>query len=571
MPDDEVDPSSSVQLRPDGFEGPLDLLLELARRQRVDLARISIVTLVDQYLEAVTGAGRTDLIQAADWLVMAAWLTWLKSRLLLPADPGDVQEAEQAQHVLTQRLAELDRVRAVAVWLDGQPQLGWDTFERGHHERPEAAVPVANATMLAEACLGVFRLATARPVALYQPRRIVGWTPHHAMNRRQSILHEHPQGGDLLDFVPTLPAGLSNHEQSLRVAIASTFVAGLEPTRGDDMAVFLPKRGKPRAKRLAPAVEATITQAIDDHYARASRPSLLSLHDVVVKRCVAAGVTAPSYRAVQSRARDRDHAWLIRRRHGPKAARALRLLTGAHPDAAAPWERVQIDSTPCDILLVREEDRAVVGHPNFTVAVDLYSRVVPGFFVALEAASTVTVATCLAHACLPKEDWLARRGLGSVHWPVYGKPRILEYDQGPENEARGIQRGLRRHGIASKTRAEGHPEQRGTIERLIGTVMRIVHGLRGTTFSNVNERGEAEPEKRACLTLPELERVLALAADTYNHATHDGIGERPMDRTLAWHRRPELREADRIPPRLPPDRLLLDFLPSRCRRTTHGH
>lgn len=231
MPGDEVDPSSSVQLRLDGFEGPLDLLLELARRQRVDLARISIITLVDQYLEAVTGAGRTDLIQAADWLVMAAWLTWLKSRLLLPADPGDVQEAEQAQHVLTQRLAELDRVRTVAVWLDGRPQLGWDTFERGHHERPEAAVPVANTTMLAEACLGVFRLAAVRPVAVYQPRRIVEWTPRQAMNRMEATLREHPQGGDLLGFVPTLPAGLSNREQGLRVAITSTFVAGLELAR----------------------------------------------------------------------------------------------------------------------------------------------------------------------------------------------------------------------------------------------------------------------------------------------------------------------------------------------------
>lgn len=232
MSDDEIGPSSSVQLRLDGFEGPLDLLLELARRQRVDLARISIVMLADQYLDAVTGAERTtDLIQAADWLVMAAWLTWLKSRLLLPADPGDVQEAEQAQHVLTQRLAELDRVRVVAVWLDGQPQLGWDTFERGHHERPEAAVPVANYKMLAEACLGVFRLATIRPVAVYQPRRIVEWTPHQAMSRMEAILREHPQGGDLLDFVPILPAGLSGREQSLRVAIASTFIAGLELAR----------------------------------------------------------------------------------------------------------------------------------------------------------------------------------------------------------------------------------------------------------------------------------------------------------------------------------------------------
>ena len=339
---------------------------------------------------------------------------------------------------------------------------------------------------------------------------------------------------------------------------------------GDDVAAFLPRQGSPRAKRLAPAVEAIITQATDEHYARPSRPTLLSLHQTVAERCVAASVPAPSTRAVQSRVRDRDQVWLTRRRQGSKAARALRLLTGAHPGADAPWERVQIDSTPCDILLVREEDGAVIGRPNFTVAIDVYSRVVPGFSVALEAASTITVATCLAHACLPKEDWLARRDLASVHWPVYGKPRTLEYDQGPENEARGIQRGLRRHGIASKLRAKGHPEQHGTIERLIGTMMRIVHGLRGTTFSSIDARGEAEPEKRACLTLPELERVLALAIDTYNHTTHDGIGERPMDRYLAWYRRPQLRDADRIPPLLPSDRLLLDFLPHESRALTRA-
>ncbi len=72
MDDRALSPAKAVQLRLDGFEGPLDLLLELARRQRVDLARIPITMLVDQYLDAVTSADRTDLIQAADWLVMAA-------------------------------------------------------------------------------------------------------------------------------------------------------------------------------------------------------------------------------------------------------------------------------------------------------------------------------------------------------------------------------------------------------------------------------------------------------------------------------------------------------------------
>ena len=223
--------TGALQLQLNGFEGPLDLLLELARRQRVDLARISITTLVDQYLLAVTGERRTDLIQAADWLVMAAWLTWLKSRLLLPTDPDEAREAEQARHVLTQRLVELESVRAAADWLDGQPQLGWDMFERGYCEGPESAVPAATYVMLLEAGLGVLRLASARPADVYQPRRVVQWTPHQAINRIEAFLEQHPQGGDLLGFLPTLPAGLSNREQSLRVAIASTLLGGLELAR----------------------------------------------------------------------------------------------------------------------------------------------------------------------------------------------------------------------------------------------------------------------------------------------------------------------------------------------------
>ena len=255
----DAEPGPLLQL--DGFEGPLDLLLDLARRQKVDLARISILSLVEQFLALVEGV-RLEL--AADWLVMAAWLAWLKSRLLLPAGSGDAGEAEQAQHVLTQRLAGLDRVRAVAAWLDGQPQLGWDTFERGRHERPEAAALLANATMLAEACLGVFRLA-ARPAAAYQPRRVAEWTPHQAMSRMEAMLRKHPPGGDLLDFVPTLPAGLSNREQSLRAAIASTFVAGLELAREGCVhlhqdAAFTPMRVEAAQGIQAPEWERTIEQ-----------------------------------------------------------------------------------------------------------------------------------------------------------------------------------------------------------------------------------------------------------------------------------------------------------------------
>lgn len=327
-----------------------------------------------------------------------------------------------------------------------------------------------------------------------------------------------------------------------------------------EVANFLRASSGPRPKRLDPEVETITAQAIDQNYAKTSRPSLGSLHTDILQRCQAAKLSPPSYRSVRARVAERDQIWLTRRRHGPKAAREMRLLIGAHPGALKPWARVQIDSTPCDIRLVSEIDRIVIGRATTTFALDIYSRAILGFSCSLESASTLTVATCLAQACRQKDDWLARRELSRLYWPIYGIPEILEYDQGSENTARGIQRGLKLHGIKAKVRPKGHPEQHGHIERLIGTMMRAVHELPGTTFSNINERGESEPDKLACLSVTELERVLAIAIDSYNHTTHATTGERPIDKYLSHYRQPNLPEAERIPP-LPSENFLLDFLP----------
>src|SRR3954452_10935976 len=98
---DAPDTGESLLLKLEGFEGPLDLLLDLARAQKVDLAKISIVALVDQYLAVIEGARKFRLELAADWLVMAAWLTWLKSRLLIPDAPDPEEDAEQMAGMLT--------------------------------------------------------------------------------------------------------------------------------------------------------------------------------------------------------------------------------------------------------------------------------------------------------------------------------------------------------------------------------------------------------------------------------------------------------------------------------------
>ena len=119
----------------DGFEGPLDLLLELARRQKVDLAKISVLALAEQYLGFIEAARKMRLELAADYLVMAAWLAYLKSRLLLPEAPkGEEPAAADLAAALAQRLRHLEAIRAAADKLVNRPRIGREMFLRG---RPE--------------------------------------------------------------------------------------------------------------------------------------------------------------------------------------------------------------------------------------------------------------------------------------------------------------------------------------------------------------------------------------------------------------------------------------------------
>ncbi len=222
---EEVLPEEVLIVRLDGFEGPMDLLLELARGQKVDLARISILSLVEQYL-AIVEAVRLDL--AADWLVMAAWLTWLKSRLLLPPGSEDAEEGEEAAEVLAERLQALHAVQELARWLRGRPQLNHEVFARG---APESLVAV-DASRLAADVSGLLRAymaARRRAVARspYQPRRGPLWTVQEALALLGRMLGRSVQWTALEQFLPSMPLDAVQR----RAAVASTLLAGLEMAR----------------------------------------------------------------------------------------------------------------------------------------------------------------------------------------------------------------------------------------------------------------------------------------------------------------------------------------------------
>jgi segregation and condensation protein A len=216
-------------LRLQGFEGPMDLLLDLARSQKVDLAAISILQLVEQYLAIVEGARRIRLELAADWLVMAAWLTWLKSRLLLPPDAAEAEDAELAADQLAARLRELQTMRAAAAWLGARPQLGLDLFPRGAaetliaHDRSRLLADVSG---LLRAYLAARRRAGASTT--YRPKPMPLWSVQSALERIGRLLGSLPDWTSLEQFLPE--DGLAAPLQR-RGAVAATLLAGLEMAR----------------------------------------------------------------------------------------------------------------------------------------------------------------------------------------------------------------------------------------------------------------------------------------------------------------------------------------------------
>ena len=213
----------------EGFEGPLDLLLALARTQKVDLAKISVLALAQQYLDFITEARRLRLEIAADYLVMAAWLAFLKSKLLLPAEPSEEGEPTGAElaALLAFRLKRLDAMREASAQLMTRKRLGRDVFARGLPEPiriSRQSVYGANVYDLLKAYSQQRQRMAVRSWRL-PPRSV--WSLKEARGELERLI------GMTLDWAPLdgLIAEFLVDPELRRTALASSFTASLEMTR----------------------------------------------------------------------------------------------------------------------------------------------------------------------------------------------------------------------------------------------------------------------------------------------------------------------------------------------------
>ena len=217
---------SALYLELDGWEGPLDLLLDLARRQKVDLRRISILELVDQYLVYIDRAGALKLELAADYLVMAAWLAYLKSALLLPREEQEDPSPEELALRLQLRLQRLGAMREAAARLMARDRLGRDVFLRGAPEglRVDRRNSWQCDWFALVQAYGQVKARTAPVVHMVRDRMVM--TLDSALSRVSSMLGVNLDWMELRDFLPP-----HADPRLRRSALASSFVAALELAR----------------------------------------------------------------------------------------------------------------------------------------------------------------------------------------------------------------------------------------------------------------------------------------------------------------------------------------------------
>ncbi|WP_354079432.1 Mu transposase C-terminal domain-containing protein [Bradyrhizobium sp. S3.5.5] len=370
---------------------------------------------------------------------------------------------------------------------------------------------------------------------------------------RRLAEHSARKRSDIVAAAAELGYGPTHVYALLRRYLADARLTSLLPRRRG------PERG---ISLLDQKVDALISEVIDNFYLTRQQPRIADLFDEVRRRCIAAGLVPPSRKAITARLQTRRPRDVVAKREGRKAARDRYLPALGSLEAHWPLSLIQIDHTLVDVIVVDSVTRMPIQRPWLTLAIDVCTRCVAGFHLSLEPPSATSVALCLSHAALSKESWLAERGIDAV-WPVRGIPERLHLDNAKEFRSEALKRGCEQYGIAIDHRPVRTPHYGGHIERLIGTMMGKVHLLPGATFSNVQAKGDLNPDKTAAMTLDEVERWLGHAiAGVYHGDLHRSIGMTPL---AAW-KRGTVGDATTLGRGEPtavadPRRFLIDFLP----------
>ncbi len=325
------------------------------------------------------------------------------------------------------------------------------------------------------------------------------------------------------------------------------------------------KRGvRKGARKISAHAEQIIQHVIDELYLTVQRPSVQKVVLEVRRRCKEAQLPeVPHPNTIRARVSEISERDSLRKRgYREKAKNKFTPVPGQFPNADYPLAVVQIDHTPADIILVDDIYRKPIGRPTVTMAIDVFSRMVVGYYLSFDAPSITSVGMCVAHAILPKEDWLVLHNVDAT-WPVSGLMTTIHVDNGSDFRSESFRNSCAMYNIRLEYRPVKQARFGGHIERLLGTFLKEFHGLPGTTFSSIKERDEYDSEKHATMTKSEFETwLVTLICKVYHKRIHSGIGMTPEKK---WEL--GIFGDEDTPGRglssIPADRevLLLDFLP----------
>ena len=281
--------------------------------------------------------------------------------------------------------------------------------------------------------------------------------------------------------------------------------------------------------RLDESVDTIINSVIEGMYLHKQQYPLQDIYEEIVYKCQNMDLEAPTKNTIRNRINTLHPKLIAKHRKGIRV-NETRGMPNKFPEVKMPLDIIQIDHTKVDVILVDEENREPIGRPFITVAIDVYSRMLYGFYISLEAPNYFSVGQCLLNAILPKDDLLKKYEVEG-EYPVYGLPRKVHMDNGKDFRSISLHNFCQEFRIEDIYRPVARPEFGGAIERAIGTYMKKMHTLPGTTRSNIFEKGKYNSEVEAAMTIDELEKwYLDLIINIYHKTEHSSLGITPEER-----------------------------------------
>ena len=321
-----------------------------------------------------------------------------------------------------------------------------------------------------------------------------------------------------------------------------------------------PSGRKKGETRLDFMVEDVMQQVISNYYLTKQRPSVQSVINKINIECKNRGVTAPSKNTIRNRIYKLSEYDILKKQGNRSIARTKFEPTPGTFETDYPMQLIQIDHTPVDLILVDDETREPIGRPYITVAIDIYSRMIVGYYLTLSPPSSTSVALCITNTVLPKDKTLLELDI-DAEWNVWGFPETIHVDNGADFRAEALRTAGLAHGINIEFRPVGKSNFGGHVERVIGTLMKAVHEIPGTTFSSIHERQEYNSDKNSSLTFKEFERwLVTFIAKVYHKRKHEGIGMSPEQ---LWEKGifGEESSVGLLPKPSDPVSVTIDFLP----------